>query len=61
MANIETGNVDAYVKQLLSEEFGYGAKEYNSSQSNIHSDGKTVSNAIQNIFKDRLNHNEKEA
>lgn len=42
MARIVTGNVDAYVKQLLSDEFGSDANEDNSSQSNIHSDAISV-------------------
>lgn len=50
MARIVTGNVDAYVKQLLSDEFGSDANEDNSSQSNIHSEAISIP---KNEFKKR--------
>ena len=37
MVRIVTENVDAYVKKLLSDEFGSDANEDNRSQSNMHS------------------------
>ena len=42
MARIVTGNVDAYVKKLLSDEFGSDVNEDIISQDNIHSDALSV-------------------
>lgn len=52
MANIEKGSVEAYIKRLISEEFGSEANGNNHQQNSIHTDGKTepeLSQAIKEL------------
>jgi len=61
MANIETGSVEAYIKRLISEEFGSDANGNNHQQNSIHTDDKTEPELSRTILDSRIKPDEKEA
>lgn len=61
MANIATGNVETYIKRLISEDFGHDTNGNNNQQNRIHTDGKTVPELSRAILDGRLKPDEKEA
>lgn len=61
MARIVTGNVDAYVKQLLSDEFDHGTNGDKHQQKHIHIDGKEDPRLSRSILGGRIELDGKEA